>query len=757
MDTPLFLVVNLVVALNAFVAQGQVLDLPADTHLTVSVGSQAIGSFESTFENQKENDCVVSRDSFSAVVESFGLKMSLTTTTELNFSSTQPHRLLSGVMIERTDDEVNEIRFELTEGNQYLVVLGNGKKEKQTLEYTLEQHLSGHQFLMTNPSVGDVAQIATFDIETFSVSKERWELTEVKRIEKRPQYTVSVKDTEGEDIGVWVYDSNGSVASANGIMGFASAKKTESKPDSDLIWKIESVKVNSEVNLLEVEDCRAITARIGNEFAIGLRDDPSGQRIIKDGEDYRLVLYPYDPEKHAAPNEKYLLGTKEFPKTSDKVVQIAEKFSKRNKGLKQVGSLVRFVSDYIDDEGVKADVLTAIRDRKGDCTTHAALFNTLARALGYPCRTVGGLAGEREDSLGWHAWNQIYVNGRWWNADATFCEFPASPLHIVIDDADARHFVETKSVNFELEEKKLRLPHCFNQKRSFGYLKEVCDIGPRPAGSDGSRKLQQYIRSHFLNSELKFDAQKFKVKSNSGHDAECANLTGRLNPECKDRVLLACHYDTLPFPSNDSTNPTGEFIGANDGASGVALLCELANVLAKSDVQLGIDFVFFDAEEFVFTSRDRLLSGSIRFARNYKDSKTRGFNYKAAIVVDMIGDKDLSIVMEEKSRKHGRSIMRGLWDQAYELGVKEFSNVRASEIEDDHLPLSSVASIPVCLLIDPNYPNRDARSYWHTTADTPDKCSPDSLGKVGKVMLGWIEMVDFLNRDRKDEEKFVLP
>jgi len=219
------------------------------------------------------------------------------------------------------------------------------------------------------------------------------------------------------------------------------------------------------------------------------------------------------------------------------------------------------------------------------------------------------------------------------------------------------------------------------------------------------------------------------------------------HPEKKERILLCAHYDTRPYPDRDP-NPRrrrGTFIGANDGASGVAVLAELGKHVAGLESRYGIDFALFDGEEFVFQEdRDPYFIGSEYFARQYVGNPP-AYRYRCAVLLDMVGDANLTIRPDRLSLSwpDSRPLVRDIWAVARKLGVTEFkTRPYLTVITDDHLKLHDVGGIPACDIIDFDYTApRSRRSYWHTEADTPDKCSADSLGKVGWVVLEWLRQL----------------
>lgn len=290
----------------------------------------------------------------------------------------------------------------------------------------------------------------------------------------------------------------------------------------------------------------------------------------------------------------------------------------------------------------------------------------------------------------------------------------------------------------ETTQRELRLEEIpFNGRRAYEYLEELCDLGPRPSGSPGMQAQQQLLLDHFNKLGGQARLQTFRYRHPlTGEAMTYANVVVEWHPEAKERVVLCAHYDTRPYPDRDPKNPRGRFVGANDGGSGVAILMELAHSMADFEGPYGVDFVLFDAEEFVFRDDvDRWFLGSEYFARSYAADPPE-HRYRWGVLLDMVGDKDLQIYQERHSMRwpETRPLVEQIWGVAAELGVREFIPRRGYEIRDDHLMLRNLGKIPTCNIIDFDYP------YWHTEADTPDKCSPLSLAKVGWVVQEWLKV-----------------
>ncbi|MFK7766441.1 MAG: M28 family peptidase [Mariniblastus sp.] len=297
-------------------------------------------------------------------------------------------------------------------------------------------------------------------------------------------------------------------------------------------------------------------------------------------------------------------------------------------------------------------------------------------------------------------------------------------------------------------------PSQFDSETAFGYLKEICAIGPRVSASPGMAKQQRYLQAHFEKIGGKISHQAFQVRSPyNGRAVKLHNLIIQYHPERKRRLLICCHYDTRPFADADRRAPRSKFIGANDGASGVALLCELGKHMQSLEGEFGVDFIFFDGEEFVIErARDQMFLGSTFFSNQYAAGNVP-WKYEYGILVDMVADKDLQIYMEGNSLGYADGLTRSVWTVANELGVKEFIPEQRHKIRDDHLPLNQIARIQTCDIIDFDYPNpKVGNVYWHTRKDNVGNCSAESLGKVGSVVLEWIRKVQELNKDKTKEK-----
>jgi hypothetical protein len=281
----------------------------------------------------------------------------------------------------------------------------------------------------------------------------------------------------------------------------------------------------------------------------------------------------------------------------------------------------------------------------------------------------------------------------------------------------------------------------FDSERAMGYLKELCKIGPRISGSEGMKKQQELLKKHFEDLGATVELQRFTARQLSRKDqpVEMANMIVSWFPDRQRRVILCSHYDTRPIADQERNRRDWEkpFISANDGGSGVALLMELANHMRKIDTQVGVDFVFFDGEEYIFNpgdefrDGDKYFFGSEHFAKEYKRTKPK-HRYIGAVLFDMIGGKNPQFPIEQHSWLSAGALTQELWKIAEREKCTAFVGRMGANVRDDHIALNA-AGIPAVDIIDFNYP------HWHKLSDTPENCSSVGIAQVAQVMTAWLQ------------------
>jgi len=269
----------------------------------------------------------------------------------------------------------------------------------------------------------------------------------------------------------------------------------------------------------------------------------------------------------------------------------------------------------------------------------------------------------------------------------------------------------------------------FDANNSYDILKDQCDLGPRYPGSEGIELCREYIIHLLEDANAVIEQQKFTVQV-ADKEYQGINILASFYPRMSRRILLGAHYDTRPWADKEQDKGLHDepIIGANDAASGVAVLLEISRILSQHQPsQFGVDMVFFDLEDMgQYGNSSSWCLGSQYFAENFK-----GRIPEKAIVVDMIGDNDLSIEMEYSSYHNSPTLVNEIWDLARNLGYNEFKYQIGAKVYDDHFPLIQ-AGFDAIDIIDFDY------EYWHTLADTPDKCSPNSLQIVGQTLTNLI-------------------
>lgn len=270
----------------------------------------------------------------------------------------------------------------------------------------------------------------------------------------------------------------------------------------------------------------------------------------------------------------------------------------------------------------------------------------------------------------------------------------------------------------------------FDGDKAFEMLLAQTNLGPRNPGSAGHRECRTLLASHLaLHADsvwlLPFSA------SVRGATYYGTNIFARFGSAPEGRILLSAHWDTRPTADeeSDAKKRTQPILGANDGASGVAVLLELARIMKASPPPVGIDIVLFDLED-VGTSG---VAGSWSLgAQDFAKNHLRTRDYAFAVNLDMIGDARLEIRREQNSEQNAGPVLDRIFSTARLLGIPEFVDEPGHTVTDDHMPLIE-AGLPAVNLIDFDYPDA-SNSYWHTLQDTPDKCSPRSLGAVGALI-----------------------
>jgi hypothetical protein len=262
-------------------------------------------------------------------------------------------------------------------------------------------------------------------------------------------------------------------------------------------------------------------------------------------------------------------------------------------------------------------------------------------------------------------------------------------------------------------------------------------FGPRVPGMPGHAAMAAWLDSLARATGDSVFIQDWVNVTTKGDKLSLHNVMIRFNPLATDRLLFLTHWDTRPI-ADKSINPEDRnkpIAGANDGASGVAVLLGMADALKKKPPTIGVDLLFVDGEDFgSFEDSTETLLG----ARYYAKNQAPGPKPLFAVLLDMVGDRDLQIYQEGNSLLGAPEVVERVWDAARIAGYsKVFIATPSQSMVDDHLPLQQ-AGIRAIDVIDFTYGSNN--SLWHTLDDTPDKLSAQSLQAVGDVMMAVIRL-----------------
>lgn len=334
----------------------------------------------------------------------------------------------------------------------------------------------------------------------------------------------------------------------------------------------------------------------------------------------------------------------------------------------------------------------------------------------------------------------------WTNRSETVLPSTLEPLNSAVAQAPAGDAKKEKFAQGREGNTPELKPIPFDGERAMKYLRQLCDIGPRISGSEGMKKQQKLVTEHFEKHGGKVTRQEFEAKQYSRKDkVQMTNLIVSYFPDRPRRVMLCAHYDTRPMAHEEPNRQAWNrpFLSANDGTSGVALLMELAHHMENFPTTFGVDFVLFDGEEYIFEPSgpfgggDRFFIGSDYFADQYRANLNKTPNrYEAAILLDLFAHKGAVLRVEGNSYRMAPKLVEQVWQIAKHLGAKSFRWEQGSEVSDDHLALNRVG-IPAIDIIDFD----GYGDHWHRLSDTPDKCSPEQIAEVAKVLIAWLQWI----------------
>ncbi len=286
----------------------------------------------------------------------------------------------------------------------------------------------------------------------------------------------------------------------------------------------------------------------------------------------------------------------------------------------------------------------------------------------------------------------------------------------------------------------------FNADSAYAFCAAQCGFGPRTMNTDAHDKCGEWIMAKFRQYGLSVTPQHVTLNGYDGTPLKATNIIASYRPQLAERILLCAHWDTRPWADNDpdSANWRKPVMGANDGASGVAVMLEVARLLAADTAGLavGVDFVCFDAEDWgvprwsdATDNGDSWALGAQHWAAN---PHKPGYKARYGILLDMVGGQGSQFWREGMSMQYAPDLVKKVWAAASVVGVGSYFVDRdGAYVTDDHIPVNEKAKIPTIDII-AYYPDCQAGSFgptWHTVNDTMDNIDKSTLGAVGQTVI----------------------
>ena len=276
------------------------------------------------------------------------------------------------------------------------------------------------------------------------------------------------------------------------------------------------------------------------------------------------------------------------------------------------------------------------------------------------------------------------------------------------------------------------------------YCQTQCDFGPRTMNSKAHDDCEKWIISKFESFGMQVTPQKAVLKGYDGTSLNSTNIIASYRPDLTDRVLLCAHWDSRPWADNDpdEANWKTPVMAANDGASGVAVMLEIARLLSKDTLQLGVDFICFDAEDWGVPqwNEDNFDSDSWALGAQYWSTNLhkKGYRARFGILLDMVGGQGAQFYKEAMSVQYANHIVEKVWRAAQVVGYGSmFPSQQGTGVTDDHISVNTKAKIPTIDII-PYYPNCEQSSFgptWHTVNDDMEHIDKNTLQAVGQTLI----------------------
>lgn len=281
----------------------------------------------------------------------------------------------------------------------------------------------------------------------------------------------------------------------------------------------------------------------------------------------------------------------------------------------------------------------------------------------------------------------------------------------------------------------------FNADSAYQYVKAQVDFGPRVPNTQAHVDCGNYLADKLAEFGAKVTSQYVDLPAYNGTLLKARNIIGSYKPETKKRIALFSHWDSRPWADEDPDTKKHytPILGANDGASGVGVLLEIARLLQAQQPELGIDIIFVDAEDYGAHSayngprkEEYWALGSQYWARN---PHVQGYNARFGILLDMVGGRNPEFRYEGLSEERAGNVNRKVWKTAKALGFGSyFVQEEGGYVTDDHVFINKYANIPTIDII-PYYPEGSFFEHWHTVKDDMDAIDKGTLQAVGQTVM----------------------
>lgn len=285
----------------------------------------------------------------------------------------------------------------------------------------------------------------------------------------------------------------------------------------------------------------------------------------------------------------------------------------------------------------------------------------------------------------------------------------------------------------------------FSADSAYTFVRRQVDFGPRVPGTEAHRRCGAFLAEKLRSYGLTVIEQSMTLTAYDGTALPCVNIIGQYRPEASERIMLFAHWDTRPFADaeSDSSKWHTPIDGANDGASGVGVLLEIARLLQAEGLRegLGVDILFFDAEDYgvpQFESYDGSTEETWAMGAQYWARNPHTPDYKAdlGILLDMVGGRDATFYREYFSQESAGRYVTEVWQMAHDLGYgRYFHNAVGGGLVDDHVFVIRHRRIPCLNIVD--YDPERTKGFadtWHTLDDTMEAIDPETLEAVGATV-----------------------